>query len=161
MKKLTPDHHWLAVLSVSYRDREVALDHVDFHTDGACEIITCNADFAKIAANPYGNFIVTRDFEHTINGSSFTLRGTLDFQGHKVTQTLELNRALINSNYGTIRNLVYEVPEIDGVYSNHGVGLISSNYGIIENIVYRSHAEMGSPENNSNGGLIVYLRQDC
>lgn len=142
---------WRLVLSVNYMGSDVVLDTIEFQTDAAYDTISCNEDMRKVFRNPYGNYLVTADFEHYLNlGTNVDLNvyGSIDFQGHVITRRAGVtysgfgNRPyLITNVYGSVRNLVYDYPVIEGEtkYTNPGAVVYNvGTTGLLENVIVRT-----------------------
>ena len=143
-QELSPNAMYRLTLSADYKGSLVVLDTIEFQTDGEYDTIKNNAEMKKILRNPYGNYLVTADFEHYLDlGEHITLRGSIDFQGHVITRRENTAfpsgaRFFIYGNAGTIRNLVYDYPKASH-YTNVGAVLYNNtSQGLLENVIVRT-----------------------
>lgn len=106
------------------------------------EFISCVADFAKIVANPGGNFALTADIVFNNDFEPIAaFSGTLDGQGHTISNlsitasTTAPTVAFIIWNSGTIKNIGFLDAEVTGTNSsknNWAAVIAAKNTGVIE-----------------------------
>lgn len=135
------------VLKADYQKNEVTLDSTTFQTDGAYFIIRNQRELQRVSQNPFANYLVVEDFEHSIGSTISDLYGTIDFQGHVITRS-GIDGNLINNVRagGTVRNLVYDFPANLEV-KNAPIGNI---FGTVENYIVRTQ-----------GRTTLYLNSSC
>ncbi len=123
------------VLTAEYRGSMVELDTITFRTDGVYFTISNQDELQAVNLNPYANYIVVDDFAVT-KSMAVSLHGTIDFQGHVITNEY-MDGPMFQFVYqgAEIRNLVVDYPENASIKAP----LFSDNRGLIEDIIIRTN----------------------
>ncbi len=151
LAQLSPEDAWRVTLAAEYQGSTVQLDQITFNTGKDTMIVHNHYELlSAMFCNPYGNILVVSDFEalyysNLSHRQSPNFFGTLDFQGHVVTQSY----TALNSGYSflryigegaTVKNLVYDYP--NAAYTQLGVPIFGSVYGRVENVVVRTYGAL-------------------
>ena len=119
---------------VRYHGREIVLDTFTFKTDKKVYLLREPEDLKYIQYDSYATFIAMNDIIEDENYTAVNghFGGVIDFQGHKLTLNYSSGNWLIYylTPKGVIQNINVEVN------SSIDRGLVAYNYGTIKNIVY-------------------------
>lgn len=135
LESLEPGCSYKMVLTADYRGSTVELDTVTFRTDGVYFTISNQDELQAVNRNPYANYIVVSDFTVT-KAIGVSLRGTIDFQGHVITNAC-MTGSLFDCVYqgAEVRNLVVDYPENAAIEEP----LFSENRGLVEDLIVRTN----------------------
>lgn len=131
-------------LMIKKRDRFYTISSTEFETKGEILGISNKADFLQI--QPNGNYIVLGDIDLSdatgntcrFGSDKFGMRGTIDFQGHKLIRTSKANQEgvfYLIERTAKIENMVFDL------YLNHDIeygyfrGFATNNRGTLTNII--------------------------
>ncbi|WP_317855579.1 hypothetical protein [Chakrabartyella piscis] len=134
---LTASDGWRIKITTEYQGNDVSLDYIDFRTDMVYRTIRSSGDMRVVSCHHMLNYLIIDDFTFNLKNYNTTFSGVLDAQGHVVTVDDSSSvRSFVYSNFGTIKNIVYDIPA--GAYSDTYGGFCYNNYGKIDNIILRT-----------------------
>ena len=158
---------WVNVKISSTNTLKVLLGSVTYTTEGELKSITTWKELVDTCKNKSGNYVVTEDLVKDTNGDLGTFSGHLDFQGHKVIFSENVNNTKYICNTlaqgAVIENLEVEynaVPHKESTINQASIAY--QNYGTIRNVIVHvnwnsryAHTNWGGiATNNYKSGLI-------